>query len=87
VMREGERLRAAVGPLAALARSAGPAADPAAVALVIVIAALRSEYGAGAHCRLDFPNRPAEPCRSRITLAEALAEASVVAPDPLAKRA
>ncbi|HZZ60952.1 MAG TPA: L-aspartate oxidase [Roseiarcus sp.] len=87
VMREGEGLRRAVGPLAALARSPGPAADPAAMALVIVIAALRSEYSAGAHCRLDFPNPPAEPRRSRITLAEALAEASAVAPDKFAKRA
>jgi L-aspartate oxidase len=87
VMREGENLRAAVGPLAVLARSAGPAADPAAVALLIVIAALRSAYSAGAHCRLDFPNRPAEPRRSRITLAEALAEASAIAPRNLAKRA
>ncbi len=74
VMREGEGLRAAVGPLTALARSAGPAADPAAVALAIVIAALRSEYSAGAHCRLDYPNRPAEPRRA-------------IAPDHLAKRA
>jgi len=87
VMREGERLRAAVAPLAALARSAGPAADPAAVALAIVIAALRSEYTAGAHCRLDFPRGPAEPCRLLLTLGEALAEASAIAPDPLAKRA
>ena len=87
VMREGDGLRAAVGPLAALARSAGPAADPAAVALCIVITALRSAYSAGAHSRLDFPNRPAEPRRSRITLAEAFAEAAAIAPHNLAKRA
>ncbi len=87
VMRDGTSLRAAVGPLAALARSAGPAADPAAVALTIVVAALRSDYSAGAHCRLDFANRPAELRRSRITLAEALAVASAIAPRHLAKRA
>ncbi len=87
VMREAETLRAAVGPLAALARSAGPAADPAAIALLIVVAALRSEHSIGAHCRLDFPDRPAESRRSRITLANALAEAAAIAPDNLARRA
>src|SRR5208337_1472009 len=74
VMRDGETLRAGAGPLAALARSAGPAADPAVVALAIVAAALRDEHSVGAHCRLDFPQRPAEPRRSPMTLAEALAE-------------
>ncbi len=87
VMRDGDALRAAVGPLAALARSAGPAADPAAVALTIVVSALRREASIGAHCRLDFPERPAEPRRSRLTLNEALAEAAAIAPDILAKRA
>ena len=87
VMREGATLRAAVGPLAALARSAGPTADPAAVALTIVVSALRREHSLGAHCRLDFPERPAAPRRSRITLDEALAEAAAIAPHNLAKRA
>ncbi len=36
---------------------AGPAADPAAVALMIVVAALRREHSIGAHSRLDFPQR------------------------------
>ena len=87
VMRDGETLRSAVGPLAALTRSAGPAADPAAVALAIVVSALRREASLGAHCRIDFPQRPAEPRRSRITLDEALAEAAAIAPHNLAKRA
>jgi L-aspartate oxidase len=87
VMREGDALRAAVGPLAALARSAGPTADPALVALMIVVSALRRDASIGAHCRLDFPERPAELRRSRITLNEALAEAAAIAPDILAKRA
>ena len=86
-MREGGSLSAAVGPLSALARTAGPAADPAAIALATVIAALRAEYSAGAHCRLDFPNHPAEPRRLRITLAEVFADASAIAPHNLAKRA
>jgi len=87
VMRDGETLRAAVGPLAALARSAGPAADQAAVALAIVVSALRREASLGAHCRIEFPQRPAEPRQSRITLDEALAEAAAIAPHNLAKRA
>jgi L-aspartate oxidase len=87
VMREGATLRAAVGPLAALARSAEPTADPAAVALTIVVSALRREHSLGAHCRLDFPERPAAPRRSRIKLDEALAEAAAIAPHNLAKRA
>ena len=87
VLREGDALRAAVGPLAALARSAGPAADPALVALAIVVSALRREASIGAHCRLDFPKRPLSPHRSRLTLNEALAEAAAIAPDILAKRA
>ena len=70
-----------------VARSAGPAADPAAVALAIVVSALRREASLGAHCRIDFPERPAEPRRSRITLDEALAEAAAIAPDKLTKRA
>jgi L-aspartate oxidase len=87
VMREGGALRAAVGPLMALARSTGPAADPAAVALAVVVSALRREHSLGAHCRLDFPARPAAPRRSCVTLDEALAEAAAIAPRTLARRA
>jgi len=87
VIRDREALCAAVGPLAALAYSAGPAADPAAVALAIVVSALRREHSVGAHCRADFPQRPAELRRSRITLDEALVEAAAIAPRHPAKRA
>jgi L-aspartate oxidase len=87
LMRDGETLRKAVGPLAAMASSNGPAADPAAVALAIVIAALRREHSVGAHCRLDFPERPAEFRRSRLILAECFAEAAAMAPAVRAKRA
>jgi L-aspartate oxidase len=87
VMRDGGALRAAVGPLMALARSTGPAADPAAVALAILVCALRREHSLGAHCRFDFPERPAAPRRSLITLDEVLAEAVAIAPHTLAKRA
>jgi L-aspartate oxidase len=87
VMRDGGALRAAVGPLTALARSTGPAPDPAAVALAIIVCALRREHSLGAHSRFDFPARPAAPRRSLITLDEALAEAAAIAPHTLAKRA
>ena len=87
VMRDGETLRAAVGPLAVLAASGAPAADPASVALMIVVAALRREHSLGAHSRIDFPERPTTPRRSRLTLAEAFVEAAAIAPDIGARRA
>src|SRR5208337_2832075 len=87
VMRDGETLRAAVGPLAALAASSGPAADPAAVALMIVVAALKREHSVGAHSRIDFPERPAETRRSRLTLGEAFVEAAAIAPEVRVRRA
>jgi L-aspartate oxidase len=87
VMREEESLRAAVDPLVAIARSPGPAADPAAVGLTIVVAALNREHSIGAHCRLDFPERPAKPHGSRLTLGEAFAAADAIAPSNRSKRA
>ena len=87
VMREGESLRAVVEPLVTMARSSWPTADPAAVALMIVVAALNREHSIGAHCRLDFPEHPAKPRRSRLTLDEAFAEADAIAPPNLTKRA
>lgn len=87
MLREGESLRNALGPLVAMARSRSPAADPAAVALMIVVAALNREHSIGAHCRLDFPESPANPRRSLLTLDEAFAEADAIAPPNLAKRA
>jgi L-aspartate oxidase len=86
VMRDGEKLRAAIGPLASLARSSPSAADASAVALMIVVAALARDHSVGAHCRLDFPERPAAPLRSRITLDQAFAAAGAIASDPLASR-
>ncbi len=87
VMRDGETLRSALGPLAALAASGSSAADPAAVAMMIVVAALRREHSIGAHSRIDFPQRPAAPRRSRLTLGEAFAEAAAIAPEIRARRA
>jgi L-aspartate oxidase len=73
VLRDGDTLSAVIGPLAALAGSNGPAADPAAVALMIAVAALRREHSLGAHYRTDFPHAPAERERSALTLGEAFA--------------
>jgi L-aspartate oxidase len=87
VTRDRESAQCAVGPLAALARFGSAAADPALVALMIVIAALRREHSLGAHYRADFPARPAAPARSRLTLAEAFADAEAIALRSLARRA
>jgi len=87
VIREREQLRSAIGPLAALARFGSTSADPALVALMIAVAALRREHSLGAHCRADFPRRPAAPTRSRLTLAEVFADAEAVAPRSLARQA
>ena len=73
--------------LAALAALSGPASDPAAVALMIAVSALRRADSVGAHSRVDFPQRPADRRRTRLTLGEALAEAAALAPQVHARRA
>jgi L-aspartate oxidase len=85
VARDGGALSAAVGALADLAGSHGPAADPAAVALMIAVAALRREHSLGAHYRTDFPSAPTARERSRLTLHEAFAAAAI--PSICVKRA
>jgi L-aspartate oxidase len=87
VIRNGETLREAAAALAALAASGGPASDPAAVALTIVVFALRHRDSVGAHSRLDFPQRPADRRRIRLTLAEALPDAAAPAPEIRSRRA
>ena len=87
VTRDGATLAAAIGPLAALAASASAAADPAAVALMIAVAALKREHSVGAHSRIDCPARPSAPRRLRLTLADALAEAAALAPRTHIRRA
>ncbi|HXZ18227.1 MAG TPA: L-aspartate oxidase [Roseiarcus sp.] len=80
VARDGQSLTAAVGALADLAASNGPAADPAAVALMVVVAALRRELSLGAHHRTDFPSPPEVCERSRLTLEDAFAAAAAFSP-------
>ena len=87
VTRDGARLARAAALLAPLAQSDGPAADPAAVALMIVIAAARREESRGAHCRTDFPNTANPARRAALRLDEALAAAAAMTPRPPVRRA
>jgi L-aspartate oxidase len=87
VARDGGKLAAAVGPLLEMAAANGPAADPAAIALMIAVAALRREHSLGAHYRTDFPWAPAARERSRLKLDEAFAAALAYAPPHRIRRA
>jgi L-aspartate oxidase len=87
VARDGETLAAAIGPLAEMAAANGSAADPAAVALMIVLAAFRREHSLGAHYRTDFPSAPAVRDRSRLRLDEAFATAAAYASPVCIRRA
>ncbi|WP_192247861.1 L-aspartate oxidase [Mesorhizobium caraganae] len=79
VERDGEILREAVSTLLPLAKRHDAASDPAAVGLMIAIAALQRRESRGAHYRTDFPDRAAIARRSRLTLDEALATARAFA--------
>ncbi|MGQ0444580.1 MAG: L-aspartate oxidase [Beijerinckiaceae bacterium] len=81
VLRDGEGLAAAAAELLPLAAERGEASDPACVALIIVIAALRRRESRGAHARTDFPNRATHAQRSTLRLDEAIAEAREIVPE------
>jgi L-aspartate oxidase len=89
VLRDGEGLRQALAALAPLAAGQGAASDPAAVGLMIAIAALRRQESRGGHHRTDFPRRDAVARRAVLRLDEALATAADLAspPMPLARSA
>jgi L-aspartate oxidase len=82
VVRNAEELKAAARALLPLAGRQDPASDPAAVGLMIAIAALRRQESRGAHYRTDFSHRSATARRSRITLQDALAAARNLADAP-----
>jgi L-aspartate oxidase len=72
VLRTGEDLRNAAATLLPIAEGHTGASDPAAVGLMIAVAALRREESRGAHFRTDFPHKAAVARRSRLHLGEAL---------------
>jgi L-aspartate oxidase len=81
VLRDGDGLAAAAADLLPLALNRGEASDPACVALMVVIAALRRRESRGAHARTDFPSRAAHGQRSTLRLDEALAAAREIVPE------
>jgi len=87
VLRDGESLREAAAALLPIASGNSPAADPAAVALMMAVSALGREESRGAHSRSDFPLHSAVARRSRITLDAALQAAASLEFLPIARSA
>ena len=89
VLRDADGLREAVSSLLPLASGRDDSADPAAVALMIAIAAWCRTESRGAHYREDFPQHSASPTQSRFGLGDAMALAGELAPSSvsLTKRA
>ncbi|HST76346.1 MAG TPA: L-aspartate oxidase [Acetobacteraceae bacterium] len=88
VLRHADALGDAAAALLPLAHSAGPAADPAAVGLMIAVAALHRRESRGAHFRTDFPltdDTLARPITWRLD--DALQAAREMTPLPLARKA
>lgn len=82
IVRNGECLKATASALLPLAEANDAASDPAAVGLMMTIAALSREESRGAHYRADFPHREAVARRFELTLADALAAARELAHVP-----
>jgi L-aspartate oxidase len=83
VLRDGDGLRSAARALAPVAASQQAASDPAIVALMIVIAALRREETRGAHARTDFPDRAIRAKRTTLRLSEAFDAVQNYIADPV----
>ncbi|RRI00134.1 L-aspartate oxidase [Mesorhizobium tamadayense] len=82
VIRDGEGLKEAARALLPLLQRHDAASEPAAVGLIIVIAALRRRESRGAHFRTDFPHHATVARRSRVTLEAAIAAARELASSP-----
>lgn len=87
VLRDGEGLRQAASALLPLATGTTAGAAPAAVGLMMTVAALSREESRGAHCRTDFPTKDATARRSKLTLDQAIKTACHVDLKPLARSA
>lgn len=72
VLRNSEDLRTAIASLLPIAQGHTTASDPAAVGLMIAVAALLREESRGAHFRTDFPQKAAVARRARLRLDDAL---------------
>lgn len=79
VARNGRMLEDAAVALLPLARAGAASSDPARVALMIVIAALRRKESRGAHWRDDFPQTDPVARRARLRLDDAVDAASELA--------
>lgn len=82
VTRDGEGLKQAARALLLLQRH-DTASDPAAVGLMITVAALLRQESRGAHFRTDFPLHAAVARRSQITLDAAIATAREFESSPM----
>ncbi|BCH19305.1 L-aspartate oxidase [Mesorhizobium sp. L-2-11] len=75
IVRNGKSLCDTVATLLPISVCETAAADPALVALLMAIAALRREESRGSHFRSDFPGRDAAALPSRLTLCTAFENA------------
>ncbi|TGS14391.1 L-aspartate oxidase [Mesorhizobium sp. M2E.F.Ca.ET.209.01.1.1] len=78
IERDGQMLREAAKALAPIVAGRDAASDPALVALMITIAALRREESRGSHFRIDFPWRDARSRSLRLTMDETLEAAAIL---------
>ncbi|RUW85494.1 L-aspartate oxidase [Mesorhizobium sp. M1E.F.Ca.ET.063.01.1.1] len=78
IERDGERLRDAARTLVPIIAGDDAASDPALIALMITVAALRRDESRGSHFRTDFPRRDAQPQSLRLTLDETLEAAAIL---------
>jgi L-aspartate oxidase len=82
IVRDDDGLKATARALLPLAEGKDAASDPAAVGLMIAVAALSREESRGAHYRADFPHPAAVARRFKLTLADALVAARELAHAP-----